>query len=66
MAHAAERGSLWFRRWLGAVSGVGCQFRNVGVVYFPLFTRFKSLQTPNKSGFLPEVNSWLRFAQSGT
>ena len=58
MAHAAERGLVWIRRWRGAVSGVGCQFRIVGSVQFPLVTGFKSLLTPNKSGLCPEVNGW--------
>ena len=31
IAHTAERGLVWIRRWRGAVSGVGCQFRIVVV-----------------------------------
>ena len=54
MAHAAERGKVWIRRWSGAVSGavsgVGCQFRIAGIVHFPLDMRIKSLRTPHKSG----------------
>ncbi len=50
MAHAAERGLVWTRRWLGAVSGVVCQIRIAGSVHFSLVTRIKSLRTPNKSG----------------
>ena len=38
------------RRWRGAVSGVVCQIRIVGIVHFSLITRIKSLRTPNKSG----------------
>jgi len=34
MAHAADRGLVWIRRWRGAVSGVSCQFRIVGNVHF--------------------------------
>ena len=43
MAHVAGRGKVWIRRWLGAVSVVGCQFRIVGIVYFPFVTRIRSL-----------------------
>ena len=50
MAHAAERGLVWIRRWRGAASGVGCQIRIVGTVHFPPVARIKSLRTPNKSG----------------
>ncbi len=50
MAHVAERGLVWTRRWLCAVSGVVCQFRIAGSVHFPLVTRIKSLRTPNKCG----------------
>jgi len=50
MAHVAARGLVWIRHWLGAVSGVGYQFRIVGSVQFPLVTGFKSLRTPSKSG----------------
>ena len=50
IAHAAERGLVWIRRWRGAASGVGCQIRIVGNVHSPLVTRFKTLRTPNKSG----------------
>ena len=65
IAHAAERGRAGFRRWLGAVSGVGCQIRIVGIVQFPLVPGIKSLRTPNKSGLWPEVNGWWGLAQSG-
>ena len=34
MAHAAERGCLWFRCWLGAVSVVDCQCRRIEGVQF--------------------------------
>ena len=51
MAHVAERGLVWIRRWLGAVSGVGCQFRIVGIAHFSLVARIKSLRRPNKSGY---------------
>ena len=54
------------RRWRGAVSGVVCQIRIVGIVHFPLVTRIKSLRTPNKSGLWPEVNGWWDLAQSGS
>ena len=37
------RGKVWIRRWLGAVSVVGCQFRIVGIVHIPLVTRIRSL-----------------------
>ena len=47
MAHAAERGLVWIRRWRG---GVGCQFRIVCIVHFSLATRVTSLRTSNKSG----------------
>ena len=50
MAHVAARGLVWIRHWLGAVSGVGCQFRIVGSVHFLAVTRIKSLQKLNKSG----------------
>ena len=50
MAHAAERGLVWTRRWRGAVSGVSCQIQIVGIVHFPPGTRIKSLRTPNKCG----------------
>jgi len=50
MAHAAERGLVWVRRWCGVMSGVGCQIRIVGIVHFPLGLLIKSLRTPNKSG----------------
>ena len=56
---------MWIRRWLGAVSGVICQIRIVGIVHFSLVPHIKSLRTPNKSGLRPEVNGWLRLAQSG-
>jgi len=49
MAHAAERGLVWIRRWLGAASGVGCQIRIMGSVHSLLVARIKSLRTPNKS-----------------
>ena len=65
VAGAAERGLVWFRRWRGAVSGVGCQFRIVGSVHFSLVPRIKSLRTLKKSGLWPEVDGWLRLAQSG-
>ena len=58
MAHAAERGLVWTRRWLGVVSGVVCQIRIVGSVQFPPVTRIKSLRRPNKSGLCLEVNCW--------
>jgi len=65
VAGAAARGLVWIGRWRGVVSGVVCQIRIVGSVHFPLVTRIKSLRTPNKSGLRPEVNGWLRLAQSG-
>ena len=34
VAHAAERGRVWFRRWQGAVSVVGCQCRCIEIVQF--------------------------------
>jgi len=50
MAHAVERGWAGCRRWLGAVSGVGCQIRIAGIAHFSLVMCIKSLRTPNKSG----------------
>ena len=66
MAHAAERGLVWTRRWRGAASGVGCQFRIVGSVHSSLVTRIKSLRTPSKIGLRPEVNGWWGLAQTGS
>ena len=43
MAHAAESGFVYTRRWRGAVSGVVCQIRVAGIVDFPLATGIKSL-----------------------
>ena len=60
VAGAAERGLVWIRRWLGAVSGVGCQIRIVGIVHFPPGTSIKSLRIPNKSGVWPGVIGWSR------
>ena len=34
MAHAAERGWVWLRRWQGAVRVVDCQCRRIEVVQF--------------------------------
>ena len=59
VAGFAARGWAGCRRWLGAVSGVGCQIRIVGNVYFSPVTRIKSLRTPKKSGLWPEANGWL-------
>ena len=50
MAHAAERGLVWIRHWLGAGSGVVFQIRIAVIVHFLAVTRIKSLLTPNKSG----------------
>ena len=50
MAHAAERGLVWTRRWRGAVSGVVYQIRVAGVLQFTPGTRIKTLRTPNKGG----------------
>ena len=58
MAHVAERGVMWIRRWRGAASGVGCQIWITGIVHLPLVTRINSLRTPNKSGLWPGVNGW--------
>ena len=66
MAHAAERGLVWTRRWRRAASRVVCQIRIAGSVQFPPVTRIISLRTPNKSGLRPEVNGWLGLAQSGS
>ena len=66
MAQEAERGLVWTRRWLGAVSGVVRQIRIAGSVQFPPVTRIKSLRTPHKSGLCPEVNGWWGLAQSST
>ena len=41
MAHAAECGLVWTRRWRGAVSGVVCQNRIAGSVQLPPVTRIK-------------------------
>ena len=46
MAHVAERGVMWIRRWRGAASGVGCQIRIVGIVQFPPVPRIRSLRKP--------------------
>jgi len=35
MAHAAELGLVWVRRWRGAVSGGVCQIRVAGSLQFP-------------------------------
>jgi len=51
MAHAAERGLVWIRRWRGAVSGVGCQICIVGIMHSPLVTRIKTLLKPKKAAF---------------
>ena len=51
MAHTAERGLVWIRRWCGAASGVVCQFRIVGSVHSSLVRRTKSPLKPNKSGW---------------
>jgi len=64
MAHVAERGVMWIRRWRGAASGVGCQIRIVGIVQFPPVPRIRSLRTTNKSRLWPEVNGWWGLAQS--
>ena len=66
VAGVASRGLEWTRRGRGAVSGVICQIRIVGIVHFPPVTRIKSLRTPNKSGLWPEVNGWWGLAQSST
>ena len=58
VAGFAARGWAGCRRWLGAVSGVGCQIWVAGIVHFLSVTRIKSLRTPNKSGLRPEVNGW--------
>ena len=50
VAGAGERGWAGCRRWLGAVSGVGCQIRLAGIVHFLSVTRIRSLRTPNKIG----------------
>ena len=55
MAHAAERGLVWTRRWRGAVGGVSWQFRIVGSLHVSLVTRIKSPRTPHKIGVRPEV-----------
>jgi len=65
MAHVAERGLVWIRRWRRAVSDVVCQVGIAGIVHFSLVPRIKSLQKPNKSGLWPEVNGWWGLAQSG-
>ena len=46
-----RRGWAGCRRWLGAVSGVGCQIWVAGIVHFLSVTRIKSLRTSNISGF---------------
>ncbi len=51
MAHAADRGLVWIRRWRGVASGVVCQFRIVGSVHSSLVRRTKSPLKPNKSGW---------------
>ncbi len=43
MAHAAERGLVWTRRWRGAVSGVVCQIWIAGIVHFLAVTRIKKV-----------------------
>jgi len=59
MVHAAEHGLICIRCWYGAVSGVVCQIRIVGIVHFSLVPRIKSLRRLNKSGLWHEVNGWL-------
>ena len=49
MAHAAQRGLAWIRRWRGAASGVVCQFRIIGSVHSSLVPRIKSPLKPNNS-----------------
>ena len=66
MAHAAEYGLVRIRRRLGAVSGVGCQFRIVGSVHCSPVTRIKPLRTLNKSGLGTEVYGWWGLVQSST
>ena len=66
MAHVAARGLVWIRHWLGAVSGVGCQFRIVGSVHCSPVTRIKPLRTLNKSGLGTEVYGWWGLVQSST
>ena len=63
MAHAADRGLVWIRRWRSAAIGGVCQLHFVGIVQFPLVPGIKSLRKPKKSGLRPEVNDWLRLAQ---
>ena len=50
MAHAADRGLAWIRRWRRAASGVAGQIRFVDSVHSLLLTRIKSLRTPNNCG----------------
>ena len=50
VAGFAARGWAGCRRWLCAVSGVGCQIWIAGIVHFPLVPCIKSLRTPNKIG----------------
>ena len=58
MVHAAEHGLICIRCWCGAVSGVVCQIRIVGIVHFSLVPRIISLRTLNKSGLWHEVYGW--------
>ena len=66
VAGSAECGLVRIRRWLGAVSGVGCQFRIVGSVHCLPVTRIKPLRTLNKSGLGTEVYGWWGLVQSST
>ena len=63
VAGAVERGWAGCRRWLGAVSGVGCQIRLAGIVHFLSVTSIRSLRTPNKSGPWPVINGWWGLAK---
>ena len=66
VAGSAECGLVRIRRWLGAVSGVGCQFRIAGFLQFTPVTRIKPLRTPNESGLGTEVYGWWGLVQSST
>ncbi len=48
VASAAERALVWIGSWCGAMSGVGCQIRIVGIVRFSPVTPIKFLRKPNK------------------
>ena len=51
VAHAAERGWVWFRRWQGAVRVVVCQCRRIDVAQFLLSRPFNPVK--NRANVVP-------------